>query len=173
MIHTWSREFSRRSVMTVTSTFLRLVAEYHQYRNIVRPLFVILLDSKESINKFANVTRSLKSMSFPAWLVLFLQFPGFSRETSCRHPIDNIFNVNFNTKMLVLCYDQPILTEWYAVSDNHTRTFELATWSADKGLILTTKKSLYSRRGDLFGKVVRVALVYVSCIFLYFYCKLL
>ncbi|XP_032670187.1 uncharacterized protein LOC116843675 [Odontomachus brunneus] len=162
MVHTWSREFSRRGVMTVTSTFLSLVTDYKYYKNIVRPLFVILLDSKESIDGFANTTRNLRSMSSPAWLVLFLQFSGSSLNTSCRHPVDNIFNVNFNTKMLVLCYDQPVLTEWYAVNDNHTRTSELATWSADKGLILIKRKSFYSRRDNLFGKVVRVAFVYTA-----------
>lgn len=151
----------------MTMTFLHLVSEYNEYQKIVRPLFVVLLDTKESIDEFANATRNVESISFPMWLVLFLQLPEHSLEVYCRHPTDNIFNVNFNTRMLVLCYDQPILTEWYAVKDNRTRTFQFATWSPDKRLILmTTRKSLYARRGDLFGEIVRVASVYVSRLFL-------
>lgn len=164
MMHTWSREFSRRRVMTVTVTFLNLVSEYNEYRKIVRPLFVVLLNTEESVNEFANATRNIRPISFPIWFVLFLPFPGQTFELRCRHPTDNIFNVNFSTMMLVFCYDQPVLTEWYAINDNRTRTFELATWSPDRGLILMTRKSLYARRGDLFGEVVRVASVYVSCL---------
>ncbi|XP_014467502.1 PREDICTED: uncharacterized protein LOC106740710 [Dinoponera quadriceps] len=161
MIHTWTREFTRQRVMTVTVTFLNLVSEYNEYRKTVRPLLVILLDTEESIDEFARATRSVESISFPIWLVLFLQLPGHSLEAHCRRPTGNIFNVNFNTMMLVLCYDRSILTEWYAVNDNRTRTLEFATWSPDRGLILTARrKSFYARRGDLFGEVMRVASVY-------------
>ncbi|EFN82437.1 Probable glutamate receptor [Harpegnathos saltator] len=160
MMHMWSREFSRQRVITVTMTFVNLLSEYNEYRKIVRPLFVIILNSKESINEFASVTKSIRPISFPIWLILFLQDPEHALEAQCKHPTYNIFNVNFNTIMLVFCYGQPILTEWYAISDNRTRTFELATWSPDSGLFLRTRKSLYGRRSDLFGEVVRVASVY-------------
>ncbi|XP_011142833.2 glutamate receptor ionotropic, delta-1-like [Harpegnathos saltator] len=162
MMHMWSREFSRQRVITVTMTFVNLLSEYNEYRKIVRPLFVIILNSKESINEFASVTKSIRPISFPIWLILFLQDPEHALEAQCKHPTYNIFNVNFNTIMLVFCYGQPILTEWYAISDNRTRTFELATWSPDSGLFLRTRKSLYGRRSDLFGEVVRVASVYES-----------
>ncbi|XP_020292091.1 glutamate receptor ionotropic, delta-2-like [Pseudomyrmex gracilis] len=82
------------------------------------------------------------------------------------HPTGNVFNVNFSTLMLVLCYNHPILVEWYAIRDNRTRTFELATWNNDKGLILKTRKSLYDRRNDMFGEALRVASVKESAFFL-------
>ncbi|XP_024882836.1 glutamate receptor ionotropic, delta-2-like, partial [Temnothorax curvispinosus] len=163
LVHTWSREFSRHRVMTVTTTFSDLTSEYNDYwKNITRPLFVVLLDTEKTMGEFAETTKSVKPISFPIWLVMFLQRPGNSLEERCRHPIDNVFNVDFRTQMLVLCYARPILVEWYAIRDNRTRTFDLALWSPDRGLLLKTQKSLYARRSNMFGDVVRVASVIVS-----------
>ncbi|EZA49991.1 hypothetical protein X777_11479 [Ooceraea biroi] len=166
LMHTWSREFSRRRVMTMTVTFADLVSGYNKYRDtIVRPLFVVLLDTSEAMSEFAKATRNIKPMSFPAWLVVFLQRPGNPLEKYCRHPAGNVFNVDFSTLMLVKCYDQPILMEWYGVHDNHTGTFKLATWSPSKGLLLRTRKSLVARRCDMFGEKFRVASVRESPFF--------
>ncbi|XP_071566397.1 glutamate receptor ionotropic, delta-2-like [Temnothorax nylanderi] len=144
--------------MTVTITFSDLTSEYNKYwKNVTRPLFVVLLDTEETMDEFAETTRSIKPISFPIWLVMFLQRPGNPLEERCRHPTDNVFNVDFRTQMLVLCYARPILVEWYAIRDNRTRTFDLALWSPDRGLLLRTRKSLYARRSDMFGDVVRVA----------------
>lgn len=163
LVHTWSREFSRQGVMTVTITFSDLMSEYNEYRkNVTQPLFVVLLDTEKTMGEFVETTRSIKPMSFPIWLVMFLQRPGNPLEEYCRHPTDNVFNVDFSTEMLVLCYARPILVEWYAIRDNRTRTFDLALWCPDKGLLLRTQKSLYARRGNMFGDVVRVASVIVS-----------
>ncbi|XP_077269827.1 uncharacterized protein LOC143901406 isoform X4 [Temnothorax americanus] len=160
LVHTWSREFSRHRVMTVTITFSDLTSEYNEYwKNVAQPLFVVLLDTEETMGEFAETTRSIKPISFPIWLVMFLQRPGNPLEKRCRHPTDNVFNVDFGTQMLVFCYARPILVEWYAIRDNRTRTFDLALWSPDRGLLLRTRKSLYARRSDMFGDVVRVTFV--------------
>ncbi|XP_024892967.1 probable glutamate receptor [Temnothorax curvispinosus] len=160
LVHTWSREFSRHRVMTVTITFSDLRSEYNEYwKNVTQPLFVVLLDTEDTMGEFAETTRIIKPISFPIWLVMFLQRPGNPLEERCRHPIDNVFNVDFGTQMLVLCYSRPILVEWYAIRDNRTRTFDLALWSPDRGLLLRTRKSLYARRSNMFGNVVRVASV--------------
>ncbi|XP_072757012.1 probable glutamate receptor [Anoplolepis gracilipes] len=167
LMHAWSRDFSRQRIITATITFSDLMSEYNVYqRNIGRPLFVILLDTGESMSEFIKVTRSVKPISFPAWLIVFLQRPGKPLEEYCRHPAGNMFNVDFNTLMLVLCYDHPSLIEWYAIRDNHTRTFELATWTADGGLAFRTRKTLYARRSDMFGDIIRVGSVNKSPFFL-------
>ncbi|KAL6259009.1 hypothetical protein P5V15_008931 [Pogonomyrmex californicus] len=161
LTYTWSHEFSQQRVMTVAITFSNLTSDYNTkyWRNIARPLFVVLLDSKETMNKFIETTKSVRSISSFIWFIMFLQRPGKPLEEYCRHPTDNVFNVDFRTLMLVLCYDHPILVEWYAIRDNRIRTFDLATWSPDRGLILKTQKSLYARRNDMFGDVIRVAFV--------------
>lgn len=164
LLHAWSRDLLRQRIMTATITFTDLMSEYNEYqRTIARPLFVVLLDTGETINEFIEVTRNVKPISFPAWLIVFLQRPGKPLENYCQYPASNIFNVDFNTLMLVMCYDHPSLMEWYAIRDNRTRMFELATWAADGGLSFRTWKSLYARRSDMFGDIIRVASVKVSC----------
>ncbi|XP_011880267.1 PREDICTED: probable glutamate receptor [Vollenhovia emeryi] len=146
--------------MTVAITFSDLTNEYKEYRkNVMRPLFVVLLDTAETMNEFSETTRSIKPISFPIWLVVFLQRPGNPLEQYCGYPTYNVFNVDFNTQMLVLCYARPILVEWYAIRDNRTRTFDLASWSPERGLLLKTRRTFYARRSNMFGDVVRVTSV--------------
>ncbi|XP_039305577.1 glutamate receptor ionotropic, delta-2-like [Solenopsis invicta] len=164
LVHTWTRKFSQHRVMTVTRTLSDLMSEYKGYQqNITRPLFVILLDTEQTMIEFSVTTKTIKPISFPFWLVIFLQHLGNNPlEEYCRHPTDNVFNVDFGTQMLVLCYDRPNLVEWYAIRDNRTRTFDLATWTPDKGLILKTLENVYARRSDMFGDVIRVGSVTTS-----------
>lgn len=163
-VHTWVREFSQRQIMTTSLTFWDLMRQYNEYQKVVLPLFVVLLDTIESMSEFALVTKNLEPISFPVWFVLFLQHPGDPLKQYCRLPTENIFNVNFGTIMLVLCYDHPILTEWYALRDNRIRTYELATWSSDRGLIPKTRQGFYDRRNNLFGETIHVVTVSVSCL---------
>ncbi|KAG5331729.1 GRID2 protein, partial [Acromyrmex charruanus] len=160
LVHTLSRELSRQRVMIMIITFSNLMSKYNDYqKNIRLPLFVILLDTEETMYEFAKITKGIKPIFFPIWLVVFLQHLGNPLKHYCMHPANNIFNVDVSTQMLVLCYNRPILVEWYAIRDNYTRTFDLATWSPDRGLILRTQENLYARRSDMFGDVVRVAVV--------------
>ncbi|XP_018371879.1 PREDICTED: LOW QUALITY PROTEIN: uncharacterized protein LOC108766847 [Trachymyrmex cornetzi] len=164
LVHTLSRELSRQRVMIMSITFSNLMSKYNDYQKNVgpyclMPLFVVLLDTEETMCEFANTTKGIKPISFPIWLIVFLQHLGNPLKDYCTHPANNIFNVDISTQMLVLCYNRPILVEWYAIGDNYTRTFDLATWSPDRGLILRTQENLYARRSDMFGDVVRVTIV--------------
>ncbi|KYN34710.1 Glutamate receptor delta-2 subunit [Trachymyrmex septentrionalis] len=160
LVHTLSRELSQQRVMIMTITFSNLMSKYNNYqKNIRLPLFVVLLDTEETICEFAKTTKGIKPISFPIWLVVFLQHLGNPLKDYCTHPANNIFNVDVSTQMLILCYNRPILVEWYAIRDNYTKTFDLATWSPDRGLTLRTQENLYARRSDMFGDVVRVTVV--------------
>lgn len=164
LLYSWSRDFSQQRVITASITFSSLMSDYEKYqRTISRPLFVVLLDTREAMSEFVKVMKNVNPISFPAWLIMFLQHPGKPLEKYCLQPVDNMFNVDFNTLMLVLCYDHQSLFEWYAIHDNRTRMFELATWTADGSLSFRTQKNLYARRSDMFGDIVRVASVNVSC----------
>lgn len=143
-------------------SFSNLLRETKRYQgHIMRPLYVVLLTAKETMNEFAMATRQI-DISFPVWLVVFLPYHGNPLKTFCQDPTGNPFNLRFNTEMLVFCYDLPVLSEWYALSDNRTRMLNLAVWNSTTGLILRTNKSLYARRNNMFGEVLRIAYVEVS-----------
>lgn len=125
-----------------------------------RPLYVVILTTKEDMDEFSMVTRQI-DISFSVWLVMFLPYWENPLRHICENPVGNPFNLKFNTEMLVLCYDQPLLREWYALPDNQTKTFNLATWKSSVGIKLKTNSSLYGRR-NLFGQTIRVSILEVS-----------
>ncbi|XP_076677003.1 glutamate receptor ionotropic, delta-2 isoform X2 [Andrena cerasifolii] len=140
-------------------SFSDLPRETKKYQgNILRPLYVVLLTTKETMNEFAMATRQI-DISFPVWLVMFLPYRGDPMKSFCQNPTGNPFNLVFNTEMLILCYNLPILNEWYALRDNRTRVSNLAIWNASVGFRLSTNSSLYARRNNMFGEVMRVAYV--------------
>ncbi|KAG7206803.1 hypothetical protein KM043_000712 [Ampulex compressa] len=159
VMHSWSMEFSRRGFFSVTITLSELEAEMRKYQSqIVRPLYVVLLYTEKTKEEFAEATRHLDT-SFPVWFVIFMPYPGNPLESFCENPTENDFNLIFSTEMLILCYDHSFLKEWYALGDNRTRVFKLATWSQKTGLNFTTTESLYARRTNMYGEIVRVATV--------------
>ncbi|XP_078048988.1 glutamate receptor ionotropic, delta-2 [Augochlora pura] len=155
----WTRSFSRSGILTVIVSFSDLVRETKKYEgHEVRPLYVVLLSTKKTLNEFAMATRRI-DISFPVWFVMFLPHQGDPLKSDCQSPAGNPFNLLFNTEMLVLCYDQPSLREWYSFRDNRTIVSNLAVWKPGQGLRPITNSSLYARRNNLHNEVMRIAYV--------------
>ncbi|CAD1478680.1 unnamed protein product [Heterotrigona itama] len=158
---TWSRAFSQLSILTTSVRFSQLPRESRTFQSYMRrPLYVVILTTKENMDEFSMVTRRIDT-SFSVWLVMFLPYWGNPLRDICQNPVGNPFNLKFNTEMLVLCYDQPLLREWYALSDNQTRMFNLATWKSSVGIKLETDSPLYGRR-NLSGQTIRVSILEVN-----------
>lgn len=87
----------------------------------------------------------------------------------CHDPPGNVFNLLYDTEMLVMCYGDPILREWYSVDGNNTRISDLVKWYPEKQpfeshmpmINLLTNLTLYDRRKNLEGKVFRAVAVKV------------
>ncbi|XP_015428977.1 PREDICTED: glutamate receptor ionotropic, delta-1-like [Dufourea novaeangliae] len=155
----WSRSFSRGGIMTMIVSFSDVPRETKKYQGrTARPLYVVLLTANETMSEFGKVTRQI-DISFPVWFVMFLPYRENPMKGFCRNPIGNPFNLIFNTEMLVLCYDQPVLTEWYALQDNRTRVSDLAVWKRGQRFRSKMENSLYTRRNNLYGEVLRTAYV--------------
>lgn len=143
-------------------SFSQLSREARKYQGYVtRPLYIVVLGTKEAMNEFSMVTRQI-DISFPVWFLMFLPYRGNPLRSVCENPVGNPFNLLFDTEMLVLCYNLPLLTEWYALRDNQTRVFNLATWKSGRGLSLKTRHSLYTRRSNVYGEKMRVSLIEVG-----------
>nr|XP_033321565.1 glutamate receptor ionotropic, delta-2-like isoform X1 [Megalopta genalis] len=158
----WTRSFSRSGILTVIVGFSDLAQETKKYEGCeVRPLYVVLLSTKKTLNEFAAATGRI-DISFPVWFVMFLPHQGDPLKSDCRSPTGNLFNLSFDTEMLVLCYDQPSLREWYSFRDNRTTVSNLAVWKPGQGLWPVTNGSLYARRNNLRKEIMRIAYVEVS-----------
>ncbi|KAI4504222.1 hypothetical protein M0802_000693 [Mischocyttarus mexicanus] len=158
MIHTWSRELSRQGILSISISFSELAMDNKKYNPTSKPLFVILLSTWENFEEFSKVSKELEISLF-VWFVLFMETPGNPMEEFCKNPIGNFFNLNFDTEMLTLCYDERILKEWYSIRGNNTRTSNYATWKPGNYFSVINNESLYGRRSNLFGTVLRIGTV--------------
>ncbi|XP_043487213.1 glutamate receptor 3-like isoform X3 [Polistes fuscatus] len=75
----------------------------------------------------------------------------------------NLIKFLFNSEMLVRCGTENILREWYSLDTNRTDIDYFATWNSDEGIVQKVSGSLYERRKDLQGSIIRVILVKESC----------
>ncbi|KAI4493411.1 hypothetical protein M0804_001587 [Polistes exclamans] len=158
MIHTWSRELSRQGILSISINFTDLAMDNKKYNPTSKPLFVILLSTWENFEEFSKVSKELEVSLF-VWFVLFMETPGNPMEEFCQNPIGNFFNLNFDTEMLILCYNETILKEWYSVKGNNTITSNFATWKPGNYFSAISNESLYGRRSNLFGTVLRIGTV--------------
>ncbi|KAM0735653.1 Glutamate receptor 3 [Formica fusca] len=158
LVHTCSRMLGRHYVVTLDVHFRRLRRLLRYYHQIVQPIIIVIMPDFKAYLEFAEATNTYP-MSFPVWFVLFLFTPANDTHDHCRQPIGNPFNLAFDTQMLVLCNKEDILQEWYSVKGETTKIFDLAKWEDDVGFVPLTHLSLYDRRKDLEGTVLRTVTV--------------
>lgn len=151
------REFSSTFVPALTMNFTDVKHHRDLYRSrIVRPLFVAFLSSQTEVQSFARMSRDYE-MSYALWLILFTE----PMHDLCLKPIGNYFNVAFDTEMLVKCYGDPVIREWYALYPEKMNIVEFATWNPVTRLKLMVSKGLYERRNNLEGIDLKIATVKV------------
>ncbi|XP_076235759.1 glutamate receptor 4 [Calliopsis andreniformis] len=149
--------------MVVTIDNMHQLAKY--YNNIVCPLIVVLISGEPMFYEFSKTSKTF-NMSFATWLVIFIPTSMNAMHNYCYRPPGNPFHLRFDSKMLVLCGTDPIVREWYSVDGKTTEIFELAKWYTDRNLPnvstkidMLTNLSLYDRRADLKGIVLRGVIV--------------
>ncbi|KAG5317954.1 GLR1 protein, partial [Acromyrmex heyeri] len=140
--------------MTADVHFKKLWRTLKYYHQVTQPITVVIIPDFEAYLEFADAVKAYP-MSFPVWFILFLYTSDNSTYDHCREPIGNPFNLTFDTQMLVLCNNETILREWYSVKGETVKIFDLAEWRDDKGFIPLTNLSLYERRKDMEGVVLR------------------
>ncbi|KAI4482435.1 hypothetical protein M0802_013722 [Mischocyttarus mexicanus] len=156
MVFKWTRELSREGITTSSMFFSELDKSTYYIPRIVRPHYIAIISNYEAINEFSLATSTF-DMSFAVWLVLFI-YKGKGSDY-CHNPPGNIFHLRFGSEMLVRCGTENILREWYSLDGNQTEIDDLATWSLEKGITKMTSDSIYDRRFDLRGLVMRAVIV--------------
>ncbi|XP_035733003.1 glutamate receptor ionotropic, delta-1-like [Vespa mandarinia] len=155
-IFKWTRALSREGFKTSILYFSELHKSSSYVKRIVRPHYVPVITNYDAINEFSLATNTF-DMTFAAWLVLFIyKGRGFDY---CYNPPGNIFHLKFNTEMLVRCGTENILREWYSIYKNRTEINDFATWSLEEGIIEVVPKSLYDRRYNLQGLIMKAVIV--------------
>ncbi|XP_067204106.1 probable glutamate receptor [Linepithema humile] len=158
LVHGCYRGLSQHNVMTVNMHFKKMERSLRYQNQIVQPITIVIMPNFEAYQEFAEATKTYP-MSFSVWFVLFLYPIANDTHNYCLEPIGNPFNIAFNTQMLVLCYGEDFLWEWYSVKGETVKTSKLAVWDDEKGFVSLTNMSLYDRRKDLEGVVLRATVV--------------
>nr|KAF7398292.1 hypothetical protein H0235_016300 [Vespula pensylvanica] len=110
----------------------------------------------KQIKDFSLATNTF-DISVAMWLLIFM-YKGDGSDY-CHNPPGNIFHLKFNTEMMVRCGTENILREWYSIDTNQIEINDVATWSLEKGITKIVPDSLYERRHNLQGLVMRAVLV--------------
>ncbi|XP_046141871.1 glutamate receptor 1-like [Osmia bicornis bicornis] len=170
-IHTWSYILEQEQITTMSLSIkdIHMLTKY--YTNISRPLIINLLIGSTAIHEFSSKTKSIKMSNF-AWLVVCVSTASVSMD-ECKVPQGNPFNLSFDTEMLVMSHNDNILREWYSLDGETTEMYSLFKWqnatkeSPQPTVELLSNLSLYERRNDLRGKVLRGVTVGQSVLLTY------
>ncbi|XP_047350330.1 glutamate receptor ionotropic, delta-2-like [Vespa velutina] len=156
IIHNWARLFSHEKIPFIGLHISNMPkTSFYRYK-ITRPLYVVILFDDQSVEEFSNAS-SIFNMSFPVWYVIFL--PGNYRQNYCHEKSRNLFNVRFNTEMLVTCPYDNITREWYSLRENQTETLDLAILKSDGTFNFLTNLSLNYRRKNMNGLSLKTVVV--------------
>ncbi|XP_043468169.1 uncharacterized protein LOC122502278 [Leptopilina heterotoma] len=147
------KELSVLGISSQATNFLKL-AEINSFyeKYLKQQLNVVLLTTEESVHNLENFTQN-RHVSENSWFIIFKKWREEKPlEEYCSNPRGNPLNLRFDTRMIVKCYDDQILREWYSLYKNDTQIFDIATWNQTHDFKLLTKdKFLYSRRKDVGG----------------------
>lgn len=160
-IFEWTLALSREGFMTSTMYFKELHKSSYYIKQIVRPHYVPIITNYGDIDQFSLARKNFVA-PYAVWLVLFIDV-GRGNDY-CRSPPGNVFHLMFNTEMLVRCGNENILREWYSIYKNRTEINDFATWSKETGIVKMVSDSLYDRRYNLQGLIMRTVMVKVRSI---------
>lgn len=154
------KELSSLGISSQATNFFSLsVFQSYHAKYLKQQLYVAILTTKDTLKEMENVMQRIH-MSEPSWLVIFEQWKGDNLlNHSCLNPKGNLFNLEFNSRMVIKCYNNAILREWYSLHKNDTQVLYLATLNNTDGFKLLVEDTfLYSRRNDVGGVSLRLKL---------------
>ncbi|OXU29699.1 hypothetical protein TSAR_006447 [Trichomalopsis sarcophagae] len=152
-----SRCFSDHNVLVQTARLsnVRKYLKYYKYRTL-SPLYIITLKSQLDLEEFSNFAKNF-TMSMNLWLVFIYKSPELLK--FCQKPDRNLFNVMFNTKILIKCENDPIIKEWYSVRGVEVKVNSVARWTVNEGFVMVNTHSMWQRRKRLDNITIRIATV--------------
>lgn len=139
----------------------------HYHRKIVKPTYLIFIESRNDFDEFVNFTNTRppeRPVNSYVWLVVF-RTNNKALLDICEKPLKNYFNLVFNVKMMVVCKkpdfdDMLLVREWYSLHPDKTLLIDYAIWDSEK-LTKFSDLGFYERR-SLEGVAIRTTSVEVQ-----------
>lgn len=121
----------------------------------MQSLFVVFFTNPKNVDHFSLATKT-HDMSYHTWLLIFTEF--LNNDTRCHEPPGNLFNLVFNTRMIVACHGDRTVRKWYSLFRDKTEILNLTKWTRGTGLGYVDD-NYHESRFDLAGMEIRVATV--------------
>ncbi|XP_034939387.1 glutamate receptor ionotropic, kainate 2-like [Chelonus insularis] len=126
-----------------------------RYR-IDRPMVVVFLEKIEHVKLLETWCQKV-DMGYPVWLFLFTGLQGTTIYNYYKNVNTNTFSLKFNTELIVWCCQHPrYIYEWWTIDGKNLKRRLLGIWQKETGLVFTSNRSLYDRRGSLHGLPLRI-----------------
>ena len=170
--------FPRESKMTILLTFeeANQFQSYYQDKEmkinkIKQPMIVAFLTTSKSLEIYTSILQVIGTANAKhkihqyQHLALFMKIEAENEKPLldfCTNPVGNQLSLRFDSRMLIKCYDDINIREWYSIWENETIICDLATLDRKSGLLLKTNLTLYERRSGLRGKKLRIAILKVK-----------
>ncbi|XP_031787913.1 glutamate receptor [Nasonia vitripennis] len=150
----YSSRLHVRTFAYAIKTFKEMIGD--EYFNLKRPLFILINDSEDMRTQFSTVIAPWISMAYINWVVFFREDTSVDDFFSEMYvPLDCIFLIVKKSKD----NSTYTLTEVYHIAKGRELISDVyGSWSEARGLSIT-KWTLYQRRSDLRGQLIRVTTV--------------
>ncbi|XP_011500886.1 PREDICTED: glutamate receptor U1-like [Ceratosolen solmsi marchali] len=117
------------------------------------------IENEQNLRNFEMFTK-LHALSLHVWFVIFWGPMKRALHNFCEKPDKNRFHLNFDTLLLVKCYNNSHIHEWYTVNNNkEVQMTDLMEWQPGSNLVIKSYQNLYRRRHDVAGSLLRVSSV--------------
>ncbi|XP_063995359.1 probable glutamate receptor isoform X2 [Diachasmimorpha longicaudata] len=158
--HETYRTLSNEGISTLIIDFSQFEERLKVYiERTHRPFVVIHIDTMEALYSFEVIAHNLQ-MGYPHWLIIFDSDADPRVCETCRNLHGNIFNLNFDSKVLISCCKSTMIEEWWSIDMKRVKTQEIARFNNENFEIeWFTDEVLSQRRHSMDGQILRIAAV--------------
>ena len=148
------------SAEKVISSNLGNSTDLKSLRRISNAMNIFFIMSEGDLKKMTNLSKIL----FPSGqtnLIMFMKTDENPLLEICENPVDNPFHLNDGISLIVKCYEDATIREWYSLNNGEMRIYERATWEPKAQFVLKLKSVVQREKDVLNGKVLRIGKVAV------------
>ena len=147
-----AKMFSKNNIYIAFTNFDELPRLLEYKNKMIRPMIIVLIHSNADYDEYVNLCNKIDMNDFK----IIMAFRGIVDRLNCTKPIGNPFKLNFDSRMLVRCYNSSILTEWYSLYPNKIKTFKLIRFKPEGSYERLTDLSFAQRRRSMGGIKLKV-----------------
>lgn len=118
-------------------------------------LYTFIINNYQDFQELTYLARKQKLYESIVFLIFKESVESHTLEI-CNHPKENYMNLRFDSQVFVQCSKNSIIKEWYSINGTEIRIVDFAKWNYNNKLERISNLTLFKRRNNLNGAVLRV-----------------